>query len=505
MPKLTAISTALLPDSAKLQIFPYYFNAFQFVSGTKHNEMFDSRMADLIDNKIQIYDAQLGYPSNLTSEIVIEHLWDATMAFHLLRELRKRANAEQMTDSHGINIGTALSARVVPKPGTDGPSYVLLPTTIDWTRDATDQYNMVDLPKYSNRDWSTLIGRAEGVVLLPKAWSAIIAYYADNMFSLQSRDDDGHTQLINFLVPALDLHYNHTITSGSVVTDYLDKLEARFRENPTLRLFLASHMNIDRVIHLFDFNRDVSAKTLFVVDDSKILDAMETTPNTFFDGLEYDDYLRNRELIYTPGDDYMSPFDYEDFVEVDTDSILEKVLIATHYDGNDPVGTYIPTILSTYVLIDAYQLDSEFPMVFNIPPGTLTVHTALPADVTAKVTFAMETFPLDVPFRPIYRIGSAGVLASGSEVGIKAGFNFYSFSENDFLTIKLDKCLSLLFDGVPFKFSYPNPILYDSNPGLNKPSGNLSDVKTGEKENGKSKNTNKNNKRRSNKNNKDKK
>lgn len=500
MPKLTAISTALLPESTKLQIFPYYFNAFQFLSGTKHNEMFESRIADLIDNKIQIYDSQLGYPSNLTSVTVIEHLWDATMAFHLLRELRKRANAEQVSDSHGINIGKALSSRVVPKDGTAGPSFVNLINSINWTKEAVEQYDMAPLPAYSNKEWSTLVGRAEGAIMLPKSWAAIISYYTDNMFSLQSRDDDGHTQLINLLVPAMDLYYNSTITNGLVITSYLEKLENRFRENPTLRLFLSSHMNIDRVIHLFDFNRDVSAKTLSIVDDPRLLDALETTPNTFFDGLTFDEYLRGRELIYTPGDIYMSPFDYDDFVEVDTETILEKLLIATNYDGNQPTGTYVPTILSSGVLVDAYKLDSMYPMVFSLPPGTLTLHEDLGADVLGRISFAMEVFPLDVPFRPHYNFGTSGRILVGSLIGIKGGFNFYSFSENDLMTIKLDKCLSLLFDGIPFKFSYPNPILYDCGTGLRKPSGNLSQSQTNDVKNNKDKQNS--NRRKKSKNNK---
>lgn len=477
MPKLTAISTALLPNSAKLQIFPYYLSAFQFVSGINYNQLFDpeTRLADIINNKIQVYDAQLGYPSGLTEEVVIEHLWDSTMVFHMLRDFRRRANAAELTDSHGINIGWAFSSEVKPKAGASGPtSYVMLPT-INWNKEATEQYDITQVQRLSNTDWSALVGRAEGVVMMPKTWASIIAYYADNVFSLNSRDDDGHTQFIVFQTPPLDPYYNSSVgTNYAGIRSYLDKLDMRFKENPTLRLFLSTQMNIDRVINLFDFNRDMSARTVSIVEDTKILDALETTPNTFFDNLKYEDYLMERELIYTPGDVYMSPLNYDDFIEVDISSMLEKVLLVSPNDGDDS-GGYVPPMLSSYILIDAYKKDSDYPIVFSLPPGTLVSDSQMPADLIENITFAMETFPLDVPFRPIYHIDSSDRIDRDlSNIGVKAGFNFYSLNEDDFLTVKLDMCLSLLFDGVPFKFSYPNPVLYDGNSFLVHPEKTIS-------------------------------
>lgn len=398
---------------------------------------------EMIESKINEFDASIGYPSELEFPIISNYLGKMMELYAALTYQYKLENSSELTDMKGLSIKTAFQKVFLNNDGTASSFVnVMVPESKIIVNEKTGE---------SNALWARRLSKTVELVRLPASVMSAIAYLYGGYFSATQVADDGHRFL----------HSIRPVTPKSV-RDYYDDLLIEIQSIINSNKFLLTFAEMLGFIPLLqgaDYTRDLYGNTISVVPDEYLFEAIETdwsifkrifrnSTVTFNEERDSIKFLQNSVMQYTPDQVYMDFINYTDVVTFaggqqfysliinhwsQTETGLDYGLIAVAIDGREVlVGT---TSLATNSI--------AFEVVGNISTADITKLSNAISRWSWSVLNENIKFPFNVGVHYVLvNDGEAesyvDIRNNGGSAGFNESYNLFAINKGDFIAVGQD-------------------------------------------------------------------
>lgn len=422
------------------------------VSSTLFNDEALRLVKSQLQSVINAYSVSRGYQTEVTTLDIANYLDLAADYFSNLVFLHRIQNSAMLTTVSGRQVGQLFSYLPI------SPLYGALDGDHEDYHQNYPIANFLNAPLHydfaeniSNATWVRDIVSHLPQCLLPTAWFEYINYIFSNVFTLNGISTLGFDSFLSFMPSSIIYIGENNKTLSEHVKKSGEELATMLAEKPDLKIMLEL-LGFNNSGILYDFTRDLKAKTLSVVDDKSLLTSL----------------IQGQISTYTPDDKDGSTlwrkddgrigsvlFGFEETHEISAAKDIYSIIFSLPVEFTDDGVNYAPhlSFMRSMGIIHSDLPSGKVEFKKILPParftevkydGDVSVETIKEAVTTiAAMSGAMDDFNSYIGFKLPF---SEHITLSANQVGLSVDSIYVTASvveSADVYIVELDDLLLL--------------------------------------------------------------